>query len=347
MMSKMRSRPARISNERPTRDCVGYPPALHPSLPSNFADVDFYIPSSGESAPRLACTLTWYKGDYNNPEEEERVVTTSSFGDTCNTIQDVKSSINTCSEKRFVIVCHGFLSWRNQILISHVATGVAKEMKCHALRFDFRGNGSSGGTWQSAGFQNELFDLERVVHFIRNELGCKVACIIGHSKGSAAVLRFAREQGRNDGGDTSDTAASMSKVPCFVNMAGRYVEPGDFDMNTRYTKEQCKELKDRGQFSLETFGGKRVVVTQQDIDERANFDSSFVSEISVASVLTIHGAADATVPVENANKYNECIPRHTLKIIDGADHNFNGLKYMMDIVSSIVEFVGSIYAQAP
>lgn len=230
------------------------------------------------------------------------------------------------------------------MLISHVAAGVAKEMKCHALRFDFRGNGSSGGTWQSAGFQNELFDLERVVEFIRNDLECKVACIIGHSKGSAAVLRFAQKQGKNDRRNTSSAAStSSSTVPCFVNMAGRYVIPGDFDITTRFTKEQCNELKKRGKFTMYAFGGKKVVVTQQDIDERANFESSFVSQISHdVSVLTIHGSADKTVPVDSAYKYNEHIPLHTVKIIDDADHNFNGLKYSSNIVSCIVEFVQSV-----
>mmetsp|Transcript_36944 Transcript_36944/g.75313 ORF Transcript_36944/g.75313 Transcript_36944/m.75313 type:complete len:259 (+) Transcript_36944:270-1046(+) len=253
----------------------------------------------------------------------------------------MKSSINT--EKGVVIVCHGFLSWRNQMLISHVAAGIAMEMKCHALRFDFRGNGSSGGAWQSAGFQNELFDLERVVEFIRNDLGCEVECIVGHSKGSAAVLRFAQQQGKNDARITSSTASTASRtVPCFVNMAGRYTTPGDYDITTRFTKEQCNELKKSGKFTMDTFGGKQVVVTQQDIEERANLDASFVSQISHdLSVLTIHGSADKTVPVDDAYKYNEHIPSHTVKIIDDADHNFNGLKYTSNIVSCIAEFVRS------
>lgn len=230
------------------------------------------------------------------------------------------------------------------MLISHVAAGVAKAMHCHALRFDFRGNGSSGGTWHSAGYDNEFCDLERVVNFVRKELGCKVTCIVGHSKGSAAVLRFAQTQGKNGISCNGGGDGTCSPVPCFVNMAGRYVTPGDFDIKTRFTEKQCNKLEKEGQFTLKTFGEKKAIVTRQDIDERANFDSSFVAEISPnVSVFTIHGSADAVVPVNNATKYDKSIRNHTVMIIDGADHNFNGLKYMKEIVLRIVEFVEKRY----
>ena len=90
---------------------------------------------------------------------------------------------------------------------------------------------------------------------------------------------------------------------------------------------------------MKTFGGKEVVVTQEDIDERSNASSAFVSEIRTSSVLTIHGSADITVDIKNARKYDECIPRHLLKIIEGGDHNFNGLKFVGEIVASIGEFI--------
>lgn len=228
------------------------------------------------------------------------------------------------------------------MLISHIAAGVAQKLHCHALRFDFRGNGHSGGTWRSAGFDDELCDLRRVVDYVRNSLGCEVLCIAGHSKGSAAVLHYALEQEkrahrRGEGGQKEEKRTVL--VPCFVNLAGRFVVPGEFDVKTRFSKEQCDELAREGKFTMKTFGKKTVVVTQEDIDERANASSAFVSKIRASHVLTIHGSADTTVDVENAKRYDESISKHTLQIIEGADHNFNGLKHINAIVGSVVGFV--------
>ena len=219
------------------------------------------------------------------------------------------------------------------MLISHIAAGVAQKLHCHALRFDFRGNGHSGGTWRSAGFDGELCDLTRVVDYVRNSLGCEVVCIAGHSKGSAAALRFALEQ------EKRDHHRKAVLVPCIVNLCGRFVVPGEFDVKTRFSKKQCDELAREGKFTMKTFGDKEVVVTQADIDERANASSAFVSEIRTSHVLTVHGSADTTVDVENAKRYDESISKHTLKIIEGADHNFNGLKHIGAIVGSVLGFV--------
>ena len=341
--------PSVAVSSRPPAECQGYPPPLLPDFgtASNFADVDFYIEEeeerreqstadSEERQPRLACTLTWCK---DGPAGGS-----AAAGDCAApapTIDDVQrtnaNNNNTSSQRRpAIIICHGFLSWRNQMLISHVATGLAQKLNCHALRFDFRGNGHSGGRWRSAGFGGELCDLRTVVDYVRNELGCKVICIAGHSKGSAAVLRYALEQQELN---HHDDGRQNAFVPCFVNLSGRFVIPGEFDIKTRFSKEQCDELAKEGKFRMKTFGGKEVVVTQEDIDERSNASSAFVSEIRTSSVLTIHGSADTTVDVENAKKYDEFIPRHTLKVIEGGDHNFNGLKFVGEIVASIGDFI--------
>lgn len=329
--------------QRPPAECQGYPPPFLPDLSStSFCDVDFYIDgetadcSRAEEQPRLACTLTWCKEGLDSADDSAKVVPAPTIDD----VKRANMNLPTSEMRPVVIVCHGFLSWRNQMLISHIAAGVAQKLHCHALRFDFRGNGHSGGTWRSAGFDGELCDLRRVVDYVRS-LGCEVLCIAGHSKGSAAALRFALEQEEGehhqDGNGEKEKRAAL--VPCFVNLAGRFVVPGEFDIKTRFSKEQCDELAREGKFTMKTFGGRQVVVTHEDIDERANASSAFASEIRTSHVLTVHGSADTTVDVENAKRYDESISKHRLQIIEGADHNFNGLKHISAIVGSIVGFV--------
>ncbi len=44
--------------------------------------------------------------------------------------------------------------------------------------------------------------------------------------------------------------------------------------------------------------------------------------IKRSRVLTIHGSADATIPVEDAHSFHARIPNSALCIVDGADHNY-------------------------
>lgn len=41
-----------------------------------------------------------------------------------------------------------------------------------------------------------------------------------------------------------------------------------------------------------------------------------------SKVLTIHGAEDETIPVEDARKFDEVLPINELVIIEGATHRF-------------------------
>jgi alpha/beta superfamily hydrolase len=45
------------------------------------------------------------------------------------------------------------------------------------------------------------------------------------------------------------------------------------------------------------------------------------------------------VHVDNAYKFDKEIGNHTLKIIDGANHNFNGVKYHEVLVDAILSFI--------
>jgi alpha/beta superfamily hydrolase len=59
------------------------------------------------------------------------------------------------------------------------------------------------------------------------------------------------------------------------------------------------------------------------MNERLSLDmSAAVKAISLTEVLTIHGSADTTIPVEDAHSFAQDIKTHSLTVIDGADHSF-------------------------
>ena len=250
--------------------------------------------------------------------------------------------------KPVIILCHGYLSWRNQMLIANLAARLSSELSCHTLRFDFSGCGHSSGVWRYADYEGDCRDLERVVRFVEgggndgNEhgygvgsgLNCRVACVLGHSQASTGVMQF-RELDWNRTG----------KKRLYVNLAGRFTVSGDFMPERTFTEEQCKLLKDVGKFQVvrrgET-GDRMLEVTLDACQARNAYDLSAAVNakgLEHIKMLTIHGDADQYVPVENAYKFDEVIPHHTLCIINGADHNFNGLRYMDDLVAAISSFV--------
>lgn len=240
---------------------------------------------------------------------------------------------NLDTSKPVILICHGFLSWRNQMLLSNLAARLSEELACHTLRFDFTGNGHSSGTWQYANYEGDLNDLSRVVRFVegdRNQglgLGCKVSCMICHSQASVAMVTYRQKD-----------PSSLDRL--YVNLAGRLTVPNDFSPENTFTEEQCKKLDDDGEFQLMKKGNRLMTVTRDAIHNRNAFDIlAAARHTDLGHMLTIHGSADKHVPVKNAFNFHEVVPNHSLHIIEGADHNFNGLKFMNDLVSVISSFV--------
>lgn len=79
--------------------------------------------------------------------------------------------------------------------------------------------------------------------------------------------------------------------------------------------------KPLNQLSLSYTEGLSVAV--QDMHERISTDmTAAAASIQHSTVMTIHGTADRTIPMADAALFAEHIKRHTLKLVDGADHRF-------------------------
>lgn len=238
-------------------------------------------------------------------------------------------------QKPVIILCHGSLSWRNQWLLHSLAVTLSRSLDCHTLRFDFCGNGHSLGEWRYANYDAELNDLQQIVRYVEHTMRCKILCIIGHSKGAASVLRFAWEQ---DSLEYQSTDSVGGKVPCFVNLAGRYTKPGGNHSLAAFSESQRRQLEETGAVHVTTRGNRKFVVTKEDIEERAKQDMSNVSLIT-STVLTVHGDQDRIVPVDNAFQFDSTIKNHQNCIISGADHNFNGSISMEKLQAVVCNFI--------
>ena len=60
-------------------------------------------------------------------------------------------------------------------------------------------------------------------------------------------------------------------------------------------------------------------------------------------MLTIHGNEDEVVPIQDAFRFDQEIANHDLYVIKEANHNFNGLKFIDEMVFKIVNHYNSVY----
>ena len=242
---------------RPPDKCDGYPSHFsHRRIPTSCREESFYVPSGtgeeeeeGEGRRRIACTLVYHRrhrgaddtvvpGDDGGGEDEE------GEDGGIDPVDSIRGSID--AKLPVIVLCHGAFSWRNQMLLSNLAAALAWGSAVggppsaypdaggdavgdgggggfHTLRFDFRGNGHSSGRWRYAGYGGEAEDLRSVIKFAVESLGClKIACVVGHSKGAATALRFAREQ---EGGGGGERVVSQSPVSSTWRVVSQYRGP--------------------------------------------------------------------------------------------------------------------------
>lgn len=90
-----------------------------------------------------------------------------------------------------------------------------------------------------ANYEQDYRDLCQIVKFIQDDLQCKVACIVGHSQSAAALIKY-----------PSAHDNSQYQHTCYVNLAGRYLLPNNFNPDTIFDQDQCRQLTKQRFFDL-------------------------------------------------------------------------------------------------
>ena len=319
MQLKFSTRPLHFPEE-----CEHYPPSLILETPK--CQISFFLNNDEKIDRALACSLIVRGEPIPNAND-------LSDSELTNCLAKIDKS------KPIIIICHGFFSWRNQMLISNLASKLSVAIDVHTLRFDFTGNGHSSGEWKYKNVEQDFCDLCTIVEFVRYYLKCEIECIIGHSMGFYSVLRYAAVN--------ANLEQQGAEVVCakFVNLAGPFLLPNE--PKRHLGADDMKHLAIKGYCYLKhPFEDRRITkfkVTTEQVQAHNSRDSlqwvkDLGQKISQVRVLTIHGDKDMIVNVANAQKFDKEIPNHTLHIVEGADHNFNGVKFHGLMVNTISSF---------
>ncbi|KAK9699756.1 hypothetical protein RND81_08G194200 [Saponaria officinalis] len=246
---------------------------------------------------------------------ERKVVVSNSHG------EKLVGILHETGSKDLVIVCHGIKSSKEQIPMVSLAAALG-EIGNSAFRFDFAGNGESEGSFRYGNYRREAEDLRAVVQHFRG-IGYVINTIIGHSKGGNVVLLY---------------ASKYHDVSRVVNISGRFdLRKG---IEGRLGKNFLERIKRDGYIDVYSKKGKfQYCVTEESLLDRLSTDMRGACHLirKNCRILTVHGSMDPIVSVEDASEFDRVIDNHTLRIIEGADHEFT--LHQDELVSVVLDFV--------
>ncbi|KAK9071219.1 hypothetical protein SSX86_009787 [Deinandra increscens subsp. villosa] len=247
--------------------------------------------------------------------EQERIIIQNNCG------EKLVGLLHETGSKEIVILCHGFRDSKDYNMMVELAFALEKD-GISAFRFDFSGNGESEGVFQFGNYRKEVDDLQAVIQHLTGE-NRVISAILGHSKGGNVVVLY---------------ASLHHNVQTVVNVSGRYKM--DRGVEERLGKDYLERAKEDGFIGIKSRkGGLLFRATYESIMERlnTNMHEAGLKVDQDCRVLTVHGSVDEVIPVEDALEFAKIIPNHELRIIDGANHNYNN--HRDELVSVVSAFL--------
>ena len=221
-----------------------------------------------------------------------------------NVMSHEKTGSSLHRNSSLVVVCHGFTGSKEG---GGQAIAMGEDLSARGfstLLFDFAGCGESEGNWEDLTLTGQIEDLAAVVEWCRCE-GFSRIILTGRSFGGSTVLGYAARDRAIAGVCTWAAVARPDHL--FLRYAEGLLEGSPDELMVIEGEEGKLELK-RGFF---------LDLAKHDLLKCA-------AAVSPRSLLVLHGSADESVPLRDAELiYNAAAEPKKLMIIEGADHRFS------------------------
>jgi pimeloyl-ACP methyl ester carboxylesterase len=219
-----------------------------------------------------------------------------------------------------VILSHGIFGNRDsggdfvKLAASLNSRGIA------TVRFDFDGNGRSGGSLIDNSIKTEMDDLSSVINYVKtlNFVDSSKINLFGFSMGGAVTSVVA--------GDRTNDIKSV----CLWDPAAVLVDNCEkgilFD-----ARVDVHNLPDR----IPVLGGS-VIYGKAFFKDAIGFDLYGRAAKCNKDILILHGDNDYVVPLSYAQKYTQVCPHATLNVIRGGGHSNSGqlLDYTINMTTN-------------
>jgi pimeloyl-ACP methyl ester carboxylesterase len=216
-----------------------------------------------------------------------------------------------------VLICHGFKGFAHWAFFPYLAQKLA-ENGLTAITFDFSGSGigpdresfTEPGAFAGNTLSRDLDDLENLVDYARRRklIEGKFG-MFGHSRGGGTAILHA--------------AAADSNVSSLVTWAA-------ISYPNRWSSEDVITWRRRGFAEIQNSRTGQIMRLDTDLLDDVELHGKTKLDIEAAARkikvpwLIVHGTADETVPVSEAERLHSLAPVvSTLRLIEGAGHSFD------------------------
>ncbi|CBQ71640.1 conserved hypothetical protein [Sporisorium reilianum SRZ2] len=239
---------------------------------------------------------------------------------------NASSSASNSGQRRIALILHGLLAHKNQCY--HRA--LASALPIDSFRFDFRGNGDTGGDWTMENLGNDVEDLSSVIRHLHHEHGYAVELIVAHSRGSmVSWMYLSRPEA-----DLQRDMGEKTYVEKLVVVSGRWHMHKVLESYARF--QEGFDKQGFYEWNITSAGKKRqYIVWPNDLQAMSQLTTpvDYVAKLNTNThVLILHGTADRLVDQQDAQCYFEALSSnrarhpdtHRLHFVEGADHMYRG-----------------------
>ncbi|QPA29950.1 alpha/beta fold hydrolase [Anoxybacillus caldiproteolyticus] len=205
-------------------------------------------------------------------------------------------------------MAHGFTSDKNSNGRFNILANAFTKAGFSVLTFDFSGCGESDDDRLT--LEKEVDDLKSAIQFVKSR-GYQTIGLYGHSLGSLICLKSY----------TSDIKTMV--------LSGALTNAMKYDWEQYFTKEQMKELKEKGYITIQRTGTWRhtIVVDKQMLRDFEDIRQPELLQRVTCPVLIIHGNSkkdeEELLLLERSQQGMQYLSKDSrLKVIDGATHSF-------------------------
>jgi len=196
------------------------------------------------------------------------------------------------------------------------------------LRFDFSGNGQSGGDFAASTYSGYIDEMGAAMALM-GDRGAAWIGLAGHSMGAAVAVL---------------SAARYPETRAVCAMAGRLagLEPTVF-----LTPSQRDELHRRGAVDFIS-RGRRLRLRRDFFADAERHDLAASLAALQIPLLVVHGQEDEIIAVENATQARRHKPDNTeVMIVPGADHMFSRTEHRDQVAAAVGQWFDRIRSASP
>ncbi len=220
---------------------------------------------------------------------------------------------------RGVVLLHCFTCTKHHRIMRRLSEGLTGK-GFTVLRFDFSGNGESGGRLEDSTYTKMIREIKSAVTVLEGR-GLRSIGVVGHSMGAMLGILAAHEDKR-------------IREVCFIAGSSQAARVREV-----FPKEAIERAEAEGSAEAIVYG-RQMKLHKEFLLDIENYNVGLAVATLRRPLLIIHGAKDETIaPFHARQLYNWASPPKSLELIEGADHLFKTDAHLDEVVSLAADWL--------